>query len=198
MQKTFTAFQRQLNKYGFSRFEHGKDEGSYHHSCFTNQEPDLVQHISRSKTHGRSVDKRRDEATAQQEQAEDAHEWDDEDEQDSSKSSTTDHDDHQQTMVKRVVSPSNSPRHLLDASESEPSHAEGSTDMEGDEHTEASSPTFFNEYKQLKTCEEMGWDPSELEPTPFPDNLGGRKGYLLTLVDPELKIYTLQLWSQGR
>lgn len=54
-QTKFPSFQRQLNLYGFSRFAHGKDKGSYYHFCFVRGHPQLVHHMVRRKVKGNKV-----------------------------------------------------------------------------------------------------------------------------------------------
>ena len=54
-QTKYPSFQRQLNLYGFSRFAHGKDKGSYYHLCFVRGHSTLVRQMVRRKINGNKV-----------------------------------------------------------------------------------------------------------------------------------------------
>ncbi|KAL7559055.1 hypothetical protein ACA910_018410 [Epithemia clementina (nom. ined.)] len=51
-QTKYRSFQRQLNIYGFSRFQQGKDKGAYYHLCFVRNQRSLIRHMVRRKIKG--------------------------------------------------------------------------------------------------------------------------------------------------
>lgn len=176
---TFAAFQRQLNQYGFSRFEKGPDKGSFYHLSFVRRQPSLVRKITRSKTNPTC---KADQLCPAEEPNFYAPEYDD---------SSHDNDEHpprhhdsSRKVVTPVASPSSSPRHSPTPSSSENVQFLLSLSQEED------MESFC---KQI--CVEMGWEPDELEPTPLPEIDGQRGPSLFTLVDPQQKIYTLRLSS---
>lgn len=56
-QTKYASFQRQLNLYGFSRFTHGPDKGSYYHRCFIKGKTHLCKGMIRQKIKGTKVRK---------------------------------------------------------------------------------------------------------------------------------------------